>query len=453
MNRFRRKLTGGLTAGVAVGLIATQLSGCAQDAHASSPEVAKTTQALEIPDAIKSVVEQCGLDVNCEGGGIAEGRASISGVPSVDAFFAAVVNFQTKADASSGAITAELNAIRGDFGLAADADIGASIKAMASGFIEGEIEIVAEPARCQVTAEAAVQASARCEASAMPPMAMVECKGSCEVEASANVECGADVDVSCSFQGPSVECTGSCTGTCTLEAGAAASCEGTCNGGCQGDCSLMNAEGECQGKCDGTCMGSCEVEMKAAAECEGSCNGECTVTNPSGGCEGAASARCEGSADAMVECTGRCDGEVTPPSAKAECKASAKAEASFNAECTPPSVDVRYELRAGASVDVEAQAKFEAGLRNLEVRLPKLLASLKGANIAITAAGELGVAGKAAVESSIDAIGADADIKTVVGLSCAFKELGAVEGAISGATEKLTGSIEATAELTAAFNL
>ena len=39
----------------------------------------------------------------------------------------------------------------------------------------------------------------------------------------------------------------------------------------------------------------------------------------------------------------------------------------------------------GASVDVEAQAKFEAGLRNLEVRLPKLLASIKGANVAIEA--------------------------------------------------------------------
>jgi hypothetical protein len=402
---------------------------------------------------LDDLAEQCGLDINCEAGGIAEGRASISGVASVDAFFAAVINFETKANASAAGIQAELNAIRADFGLEAGADIGASIMAQAEANLEGSLEIVAEPARCQVTASATVEASARCEGSATPPMAMVECRGSCEVEASADIECGANVDVSCSFQGPEVACTGSCSGTCTLEAGASASCEGTCNGGCQGSCSLMNAEGECQGKCEGTCMGSCEVEMKAAAECQGTCNGECTVTNPSGGCEGAASARCEGSADAMVMCEGRCDGEVTPPSVKAECEASAKAEASFNAECTPPRVDVRYELAVGASVDVEAQAKFEAGLRNLEVRLPKLLASIKGANVAIEAAADLGVAGKAAVQGAITELQADADIKTGIGLTCAVGALGDVEAAISGSTEKLTSSVQATAELTAALNL
>jgi len=434
---------------MAVGLIATQLSGCAQDAHASdAPEVAVTAQPQ-----LEDLAEACGLDISCSGGGILEGRASISGVPSVDAFFAAVINFQTKANVSASGIQAELAAIRGDFGLDADADIGASIKAQAMANIVGEIEIVAEPARCQVTAEASVEAAARCEGEVTPPSAMVECRGSCEVEASANVMCGAEVDVSCSFQGPSVECSGSCTGTCTVEAGGMADCSGTCKGGCNGECSLMNADGECEGKCDGTCMGSCEVEMKASAECEGSCNGECTMTNPMGGCEGAASARCEGSAEAMVMCEGRCDGEVTPPSAKVECQASAKAEASFNAECTPPSVDVRYELAVGASVDVEAQAKFEAGLRNLEVRLPKLLASLKGANIAIEAAADLGATGKGAVEGAINDLKASADIKTGIGLTCALGELGAVAGAIEGSTEKLTASIEASAELVTAFNL
>lgn len=451
MMSFRSRLAGGLTAGAALLLLAPGLSGCAQDAQASAP-VAVTAQP-QLGDALGDLAEQCGLDVNCEAGGIAEGRASVSGVASVDAFFAAVINFQTKADAVSAGIQAELDGIRADFGLEAGAEIGAGIMAQANLYAEGGLEVVAEPARCQVTAEASVQAAARCEGEVNPGSAMVECRGGCEVEASATVDCGADVDVSCTFQGPAVACSGSCRGTCTVEGSAAAQCSGTCNGTCNGTCSLMNAQGECQGKCEGTCEGSCDIEMSASASCEGKCEGECTVQNPEGGCMGAVSARCEGSAEAMVMCSGRCDGEVTPPSAKAECQASAKAEASFNAECTPPRVDVRFELKAVAQADVEAQAKFAAAVRNLEVRLPKLLASIKGGQFAIDAAADLGVAGKAAVEGAITGLQADADIKTGIGLTCAVGELGAVGGAISSATDKLSASIQATAELTGALNL
>ena len=164
-------------------------------------------------------------------------------------------------------------------------------------------------------------------------------------------------------------------------------------------------------------------------------------------------ARCEGKANAMVMCDGRCDGEVTPPSAKAECQASAKADASFNAQCTPPSVSIDFDLKVGGGVDVDAQARFVAGVESLKVRLPRLLASIKGAQMAVSAAAELGGAGKAAVEGAITSLQGDADIKTGIGLTCALGELGAVGAAIEGGTTRLNDSVQATAELTAALGI
>jgi modification target Cys-rich repeat protein len=238
-----------------------------------------------------------------------------------------------------------------------------------------------------------------------------------------------------------------------VEGNAAADCSGTCNGTCTGQCSATNGSGQCAGKCEGNCQGSCEVEFEAEASCEGTCKGECTVTNPEGGCEGGVRASCEAMGSAMVMCEGRCDGEVTPPSAKAECQASAKAEASFNAECTPPRVGIHYELAVGGNVDVEAQARFEAALKNLEVRLPRLLASLKSADVMVDAAAELGAAGQAAVEGAIEELQGDADVKATIGLACAAGELDEVAAVISSGTSRLTGSVEASAELTTALGL
>jgi hypothetical protein len=282
---------------------------------------------------------------------------------------------------------------------------------------------------------------------------MVMCQGSCEVEASADVECGAEADLKCTVTAPSVACEGTCRGSCTVEGNAAANCSGTCNGACSGGCSLMNAEGECAGRCEGNCQGSCEVELEVEASCEGTCEGECTVTNPEAGCEGGVRASCEAMGNAMVMCEGRCDGEVTPPSAKAECQASAKAEASFNAECTPPRVAIHYELAVGGNIDAMAQARFEAAVKNLEVRLPRLLASLKSAEIMVDAAADLGAAGKAAVDGAIEELRGDADIKAGIGLACAAGELDAVAAVITSGTSRLTGSVEASAELTTALGL
>jgi len=149
MNRFRRRLTGGLAATAAVGLVATQLASCAQEAHAAEPEVAVTVQP-QLGDLASDLAEQCGL--TCAAEGIAEGNASISGVASVDSFFQSVINFQGKALGVSAAIDAEVQAIRADFGIDAGANFETELNAQISANLEGGRELVqaAELAQGQV---------------------------------------------------------------------------------------------------------------------------------------------------------------------------------------------------------------------------------------------------------------------------------------------------------------
>jgi len=52
----------------------------------------------KVPEPFATIAKACGIDVDCKGGGIAEGNASISGVASIDAVFQSVLNFQAKAD-------------------------------------------------------------------------------------------------------------------------------------------------------------------------------------------------------------------------------------------------------------------------------------------------------------------------------------------------------------------
>jgi len=426
---------------------AALIGGCGEDGLTNP-----LGDSLKDDPLVRMAAEACMIDIDCEAGGIAEGNAAISGMAKVDTFFQSVINFQAKADSISGSLDVELDAIRADFGLEAGADIGAGIKAKAMASGVASLKLVAEPAKCSVDAQASVQASAKCEGMVDPGTVMVECKGSCEADVSAEVMCDASADVECTFQGPAIECEGSCTGTCTVNAELTADCGGTCKGGCDGECSLMNAQGECQGKCEGTCMGSCEVEMEAGATCEGECRGECTATNPSGGCEGSVRASCKAKGDASVMCEGSCDGEVTPPSASVECEASAKAEASLNVECSPPRVELQFELMAGANV--EAQAAFTAKLKVLEARLPKILASLKRADLVLKAGEGLAVDGVAAVEGSINAAGeaaAAGNFRVLFGLNCAVGELGKVGTAIEGSIDSLSGSVSAAAEISSAL--
>src|SRR4029077_11194250 len=118
--------------------------------------------------------------------GVAEGNAAISGVASMDASFASAINSESAADNVSAGIEAQLDAIKGDFGIAASANLKTELSAQIKANVEGSVDIDYQRARCAVDATATVQAQARCEGTVTPPMAMVECKGACEVDATAD---------------------------------------------------------------------------------------------------------------------------------------------------------------------------------------------------------------------------------------------------------------------------
>ena len=459
-NRFQYRLAQRSAVIVAACSLLGGAAGCGQAEARTQPPVASTAQALDVTD----IAAQCGLvcpggtdDKGVEVKGIAEGNAAISGVASVDAFFASVINFQGAATGVAGGVKAQLDAIRGDFGIAADADLAAELKAQISANIEGALTVDYQEARCEADVQATLQAQARCDAEFDPGKAMVECKGSCDVEASADAKCDADADLECTFTPPDLKCMGSCSGTCSADFSAAADCSGKCTGSCSGSCSAYVDDGnggtQCAGKCDGMCTGHCDFEVAGGAMCEGECKGECTVTNPSGGCEGGIKAQCKAHADAMVMCDGKCEGDFEPPMAKAECQASAKADAKVNVQCTPPKVAISYKLKAVASADVQAQAKFEAALKTLaSTRLPALLAEIKRGESVVDAGAGLATSAGGSVMGAVQAAaGGNLSVKATFGLGCAVKELPKVGNVITSASADLKAQLTAAGKLTAAL--
>ena len=156
----------------------------------------------------------------------------------------------------------------------------------------------------------------------------------------------------------------------------------------------------------------------------------------------------------MVECKGRCVGEFEPPQAKAECEASAKAEAKLNVECTPPQLGIYYKLQVG--VDAEEQAAFEAGLRNLRVRLPALLAAVSRAKLVAQAGEGLASDATVAVKGGIKAAGeaaAKGNLRVFFGLQCASKQLEEVDTAISVPSARLSATLNDAGDLTGALGL
>lgn len=401
------------------------------------------------------LAEQCGLTCPGDGEGVIAGNASISGVASVDAFFGSVVRLNTVTTQVTGSIRAELDAIALSVGLekgAAAADIRGALEAKIAANVEGGLTIDYQAPKCEVSASATVEATAKCDASVDPGEVSASCSGSCEAEVSASgeVNCEAEATVECRGTAPDFRCEGACEGSCQLDAGA--SCEGTCKGGCDGDCSVENADGSCNGTCDGECTGSCE--LTAGASCEGECKGECTYTPPDAQCEAGASASCKADveAEASVQCEGKCEGEVTPPSASAECEASAKAEAEVSAECTPPSLAVSFEFSGEVAGDASAEAEFLAWLEGFKGRFAALLAATAKADIVFEACADLGAAATGAVEGSVSAATkGDLDIKTSIGLGCALEQLPIAVELTTEASAELTTSIQAAAEITAVF--
>jgi hypothetical protein len=402
-----------------------------------------------------SLAKQCGLDVDCKSG-IADGNASISGVASVDAFFQSVLNYQTKADTVSAQIDAQLASIRGDFGVAADVDLKAELMARFAENLEGGLTVRAEPAKCALDVRAALDVQAKCDASIDPGSATMMCQGSCQADVSTAVDCGSNAELRCTIAPPMGVCSGMCTGSCKAKLDAEARCDGMCRGSCSGSCSAYTDSDatQCAGSCDGMCQGSCEAQLMTEATCSGTCDGECTITAPGAKCETAIRAHCDVKASAMVQCNTRCEGQVVPPKAMAECEASARAETKLNVECTPPRLVLDYNLKAG--VEAATQTRFVAGIQNLRVRMPALLASLEQANSVAAAGLGLAADAKVAVKEGIKAAEqavVKADLRTVVGLACAAREVDHVADAIQASDERLAKSVRTCKDVKTAIGM
>ncbi|WAS90307.1 hypothetical protein [Nannocystis punicea] len=385
-------------------------------------------------------------DLGCPDEGLADGNASISGIASVDAFFAAVVGFDKAALEVKAGVDAELRAIAVSLELdasASAADIRAALSAKLEGALEGGLKVKYAPPRCTVDAKVAIDASAKCDAEVDPGMVSVECKGTCTVDASASASCDASAKVMCKGTAPNLQCSGSCTGTCELTNDF--TCNGTCNGECSAGCSVIGPDGKCAGECTGDCMGTCE--LKAGAECTGNCQGSCEYEAPDGQCEAGAEVRCQAAADASAQCDGSCDGEVVPPKAKAECEASVEAEAKMQAQCTPPSLEILWQWKG--DFEDEDKAKFKAWVEGFRLRYAGLLAAGARAELVLGAGARLGDAAVNLLASLPGEVGVD--LRASLGLPCALAELESVGTLIQSGSGALSGSVSAVGEISAAL--
>ncbi|MET0389608.1 MAG: hypothetical protein ABW321_26785 [Polyangiales bacterium] len=380
--------------------------------------------------------------------GIDEGNASIAGIQSVDAFFSAVLSFETAADGVSEGIQTQLDAIRADFGI--EGDLAQGLKDQLKLNLVAELDIDYEPARCAVDAQASLEASAKCDATFEPGTVEIDCKGSCEAELSAEVSCDANAELYCTITAAEAHCDGECRGGCTANISGGATCEGTCHGTCNGECSsFSDKEGTiCNGTCTGGCEGKCEAQLEAAAECGGTCRGECTLKQPSGGCEGGVKAECRATGDASFKCTGRCTGDFEPPKVSAECEASAKAQASVNVQCTPPRFSVDYELKASAT------PAFKGALTAfVDVRLPALLQAVGRGNLVADAGEGLEGAASGAFKGAVDSLRSRVRLKKLNGLKCASEQLPKAVTIVQRAAGTLSGKLQEARAISAALDL
>ena len=414
--------------------------------------IAGTLQGCD-ESPVGNIAEQCGLDVNCEAGGVLEGNASVSGIASIDAFFGAVIDVNARIGQVEGTIRTELDAIAVSVGLepgAAGADIRAAIEGRISAAVSGGLTVQAEPARCEASVEVVAAAAAECDATVDPGEVSFACEGSCAVEAGVQVDCGAEAELHCVAQAPNVRCEGMCEGTCEAETPSdGVVCEGSCRGGCEGECSVVNADGTCNGLCEGTCTGSCELDV--AASCDGNCQGTCDFVPPEASCDASAQARCEAQAGGSVECEASCEGSAEPPSVTAECEASVEAKASASVECTPPSVAITWNWSAEFEGDLQAQAEFRAWINGFRGHYSAILAARAQGDLLIEAGQGLIDASTTAVTDAAAELQADANLRASIGAACAIGELPIAGQVVTDAVGRLGASVSAAGEITAAL--
>lgn len=404
---------------------------------------------------VGDIAEQCGLDINCEAGGFVEGKASISGIPSIDAFFGAAIDLNASMTGLSGSLRAELDAIGASVGLAPGAT-GAELQAAIDTHLEAYINVDAglsinyQPAKCEASVEASVAAAAECDVDVEPGMVSAKCEGTCTAEASAEAGCSGEAELVCSGTAPNFECSGTCSGSCAVELTAEASCEGTCRGSCSANGSTMDGF---EGNCAGMCMGECVADLSAGGSCEGRCEGNCEYTPGEVGCAADAQVSCRAMANASVECNGSCEGSVEPPEVSAECEASVEAKASASIECTPPTLAFDFEWAASleGEAGVQARAEFRAWLEGFRLHFGALLAARAKADIVAQAGLNLVAAADGAVRGAFDELEADANLKASIGAACAIEELPFAVTALQNSGTSLAGNVEASVSVIGAF--
>ncbi len=394
------------------------------------------------------VAEQCGLE--CSVKGFAGGDANISGIASIDAFFGLAIDLDARMRALSGNLRVELDAIALSVGLqpgAGGAEIRAAIETYLEARVDGGLTIEYAAPECKASVDVAVAAAAECDVEVDPGMVSAKCEGTCTAEAGAMLDCGAEAELRCTGTAPGLACEGTCSGSCAVELTAAAACDGTCRGSCTAGGSTMDGF---DGRCAGECMGECVVEASAGITCEGRCEGECEYTPPSGMCEANAQASCSAMAGASIDCSGSCEGSVEPPSVSAECQATVDAKANASIECSPPSLDISFELAADLEGDLDAQAELRAWLEGFRGRFAAIVALRAEAEVIIALGGEVVGAGTAAVGDAVAELSADANVAAAFGAVCAVEELPMVGETLAGSIQTLGGEVAASVEVVAA---
>ena len=400
---------------------------------------------------LETVAKQCGLDLTCSGGGFLECKASISGVASIDSFFGAAIDLDASMNALNGDLRGRLDAIAASVGLtpgATGAELQGAVDGHIARFVDGDLTIDFQPAKCEASIEAGIAAAAECDVDVDPGEVTAKCSGSCEVEASAEADCGASATLVCTGTATDFACSGTCSGTCVAELSAAGACDGTCRGTCTFEAGT-EVEGF-EGRCDGQCEGECAVDVSAGARCDGQCEGSCEYTPPSDvGCSGGASARCEAMAGASIECDAGCEGTVEPPEVSAECEATVEAKASASVVCTPPTLAFAFDWADG--VDANAQAEFRAWLEGFRANFSALLAARAEAEIVVDAAGKLVASAGGSLRDAVVELQASGEVFAAVGAGCAILELPEAAGALASSAEALQANVSATVTLVGAF--
>jgi len=273
-----------------------------------------------------------------------------------------------------------------------------------------------------------------------------KCSASIAAKADCQAKCSGSA--SCDVKANPPKCTGgslqvACKGECTAKAGATLRCEGKCSAECKGSCTAKGGV-ECAGKCDGECEGSADAgtgsALQADGTCKGLCKGTCEVTAPgatcTGSCTGECGGSCTGSAEVSVKCDGECKADFEPLKCEggkleggckvdAKCDANCDASVSAKAECSPPSVSVKFD----GGANVEAQAKLVGTLE---------------ANLGVVLAFKERLEGMVDATASFSAnVGAVTDIKA----ACIPPVVAAVGSALAdtkaalGATVSVTGAV------------